>query len=119
MELETDQSLLLSTLKSQWPTATELSYVVTQNVGKKRARAVGIVGKKIMSPKQGWGSQVYNVVTNTSEKDGRDTGILFISYTALIYICIFYVYSKTKTCHFSTVVCFNVSLINLSEQLST
>ena len=67
MELEDDQSLLFSTLKSQWSTATGLLYWPNENADNNRSRGIRMTGEKFLPPKHGWGNRIYHVVT--SDKD--------------------------------------------------
>lgn len=73
LELEDDQSLLFSTLKSQWSTATGLFYRPNENADNNRSRGIKMTGEKFLPPKHGWGSRIYYVVT--SDKDTTTKGI--------------------------------------------
>ena len=73
LELKDDQSLLFSTLKSQWSTATGLFYWPNEKADNNRSRGIKMTGEKFLPPNQGWGNRVYHVVT--SDKDGTTKGI--------------------------------------------
>jgi SHS2 domain-containing protein len=70
LELEDDQSLLFSTLKSQWLTATGLFYRPNEDINN-RSRGIKMTGEKFLPPKHGWGNRIYHVVTSDTTTTGK------------------------------------------------
>lgn len=67
-ELEADGSLLLSSLRSSWPSATGLSFVKGG-----RKRIVRVVADKLLPPKGGWAENVFEAILPGSSSEKKTT----------------------------------------------